>query len=74
MRENIETYEFEETRYKVSVDFERVFRKAIEEGFTKYTAVAGIPELLEAIQTKLKRDNNLEYDLDEIIVSNGAKT
>jgi len=47
--------------------------KAIEEGFTKYTAVAGIPELLEAIQTKLKRDNNLEYDLDEIIVSNGAK-
>ena len=47
--------------------------KAINEGFTKYTAVAGIPELLKAIQTKLKRDNNLEYELDEIIVSNGAK-
>jgi len=47
--------------------------KAIEEGFTKYTAVAGIPELLEAIQEKLKRDNNLYYELDEIIVSNGAK-
>jgi len=47
--------------------------KAINEGFTKYTAVAGIPEVLEAIKTKLERDNNLKYDTDEIIVSNGAK-
>jgi aspartate aminotransferase len=47
--------------------------KAINEGFTKYTSVAGIPELLEAISIKLKKDNNLNYDLDEIIVSNGAK-
>jgi len=47
--------------------------KAINEGFTKYTAVAGIPEVLEAIRIKLKRDNNLEYSKDEIIVSNGAK-
>ncbi len=46
---------------------------AINEGFTKYTAVAGIPELLEAIQTKLKRENGLEYDIKQIIVSNGAK-
>jgi aspartate aminotransferase len=47
--------------------------KAIKEGFTKYTAIAGIPELLEAIKIKLKRDNGLDYDTDEIIVSNGAK-
>ena len=47
--------------------------KAITEGFTKYTNVAGIPELLEAIHIKLKRDNNLDYELDEIIASNGAK-
>ncbi|WP_457560092.1 pyridoxal phosphate-dependent aminotransferase [Caminibacter sp.] len=47
--------------------------KAITEGFTKYTNVAGIPELLEAIKIKLKRDNHLDYDLDEIISSNGAK-
>jgi aspartate aminotransferase len=46
---------------------------AIEEGFTKYTAVAGIPELLEAIAHKLKRDNGLEYTPDQIITSNGAK-
>ena len=47
--------------------------KAITEGYTKYTNVAGIPELLEAIKIKLKRDNHLDYDLDEIVASNGAK-
>ena len=47
--------------------------KAINEGFTQYTAVPGIPELLEAVATKLKRDNNLTYAPSDIIVSNGAK-
>jgi aspartate aminotransferase len=47
--------------------------KAINEGFTQYTAVPGIPQLLEAVATKLKRDNNLEYAPSDIIVSNGAK-
>jgi len=47
--------------------------KAIQNGFTQYTAVPGIPELLEAVATKLKRDNNLEYAPSDIIVSNGAK-
>lgn len=47
--------------------------KAINEGFTQYTAVQGIPELLKAISGKLKRDNGLEYAPSDIIVSNGAK-
>ncbi len=47
--------------------------KALKNGFTKYTAVAGIPELLEAISIKLKRDNDLEYKPSDIITSNGAK-
>jgi aspartate aminotransferase len=47
--------------------------RAIEDGFTRYTSVAGIPELLDAVATKLKRDNNLEYAPSDIIVSNGAK-
>ena len=47
--------------------------KAINDGFTKYTAVDGIKELKEAIAHKLKRDNNLDYELDQIIVNNGAK-
>ena len=47
--------------------------KAIEEGFTKYTAAPGIPELKQAICAKLKRENNLEYTASEIIVSCGGK-
>jgi len=46
---------------------------AINDGFTKYTAVDGIPELKTAIANKLKRDNGLEYAANQIIVSNGAK-
>jgi aspartate aminotransferase len=48
-------------------------KKAIDDGFTKYTAVAGIPPLLNAISEKLKRENNLDYAPNEIIVNNGAK-
>jgi len=47
--------------------------KAINEGFTQYTAVPGIPELLKAVAGKLKRENNLDYQPSDIIVSNGAK-
>ncbi len=47
--------------------------KAIRDGFTKYTPVDGIGELKEAIAAKLRKDNNLEYSKDEIIVSCGAK-
>ncbi len=47
--------------------------KALNNGFTKYTAVAGIPELLKAISGKLKRENNLDYKPENIITSNGAK-
>ena len=46
---------------------------AINNGFTKYTAVDGIPAIKEAIAAKLKRDNNLIYEADQIIVNNGAK-
>ena len=47
--------------------------RAINSGFTKYTQVAGINELLVAISNKLKNENNLDYEPNEIIVSNGAK-
>ncbi len=46
---------------------------AINEGFTKYTAVDGIPELKQAIIDKLKKDNNLTYNMAGVIVNNGAK-
>jgi aspartate aminotransferase len=47
--------------------------KAMEDGFTKYTPVAGIPDLRNAIVEKLKRDNNLHYATENILVSTGAK-
>jgi len=46
---------------------------AINSGFTQYTAVAGIPEVLEAVAIKLKKDNGLDYEPSDIIISNGAK-
>lgn len=47
--------------------------EAIREGFTRYTPAAGIPELKEAICMKLDRDNELQYEPADVIVSNGAK-
>ena len=46
---------------------------AIENGFTKYTPGSGTFELKEAICNKLKRDNNLFYNVDNIVVSCGGK-
>jgi len=48
-------------------------KKALDDGFTKYTPVPGLVELREAIQHKFKRDNNLDYGVKQIVVSNGAK-
>ena len=47
--------------------------KAINDNFSHYTPVPGYPALLEAISNKLKRENNLEYTKDQIVVSCGAK-
>ncbi|MBN2682611.1 MAG: pyridoxal phosphate-dependent aminotransferase [Bacteroidales bacterium] len=48
-------------------------KKAIDENFSYYTPVPGIPELRKAIVEKFKRENNLDYTVDQIIVSAGAK-
>ena len=47
--------------------------QAMKQGLTKYTAVDGIQPLKKAIQEKFRRDNDLEYTLDEITVANGGK-
>ncbi|MCK9265780.1 pyridoxal phosphate-dependent aminotransferase [bacterium] len=47
--------------------------QSINEGFTKYTVEKGTVELREEICKKLQTDNNLSYDPEHIIVSNGAK-
>ena len=43
-------------------------KKAMDDGLTRYTPVNGIPELREAISAKFKRENGLEYSVDEIAV------
>jgi len=48
-------------------------KDALDAGMTKYTPVAGTIELRTEIQEKLLRDNNLDYELTDIIVSTGAK-
>ena len=47
--------------------------KAVDDNYSHYTPVAGYADLREAICTKLKRDNNLDYKAENIIVSTGAK-
>jgi aspartate aminotransferase len=48
-------------------------KKAVDDNYSHYSPVAGYPDLREAVCTKLKRDNNLDYKPENIIVSTGAK-
>lgn len=48
-------------------------KKAIDENYSSYSPVDGYVELKQAISTKFKRDNQLEYGLNQIVVSTGAK-
>ncbi|PKP00895.1 MAG: aspartate aminotransferase, partial [Bacteroidetes bacterium HGW-Bacteroidetes-6] len=48
-------------------------KKAIDDNFSFYPPVAGFPQLRKAISEKLKRDNDLNYTPEQIVVSTGAK-
>lgn len=48
-------------------------KEAIDQNYSHYSPVPGYPELRQAIAKKLKRDNNLDYSADQIVVSTGAK-
>ncbi len=48
-------------------------KQAIDQNYSHYTPVAGYPDLLKAVCTKFKRDNNLDYQPQQILVSTGAK-
>ena len=49
-------------------------KKALDDGYTRYTSVNGIPELQEAIVAKFKRENDLDYSADQVHVSCGGKS
>lgn len=48
-------------------------KEAVDNNYSRYSPVPGYADLRKAIAAKLKRENNLEYNINEILVSNGAK-
>src|SRR5690606_7944589 len=48
-------------------------KKALDDNFTRYSPVPGYPDLRQAIVDKLKRENGLDYEPSQIVVSTGAK-
>ena len=48
-------------------------KKAVDENYSRYSPVPGYPDLRKAIVAKLKNENNLDYTVNEVLVSNGAK-
>lgn len=48
-------------------------KKAIEDNYSRYSPVPGYADLRKAVVEKLKRENNLDYTINEVLVSNGAK-
>lgn len=62
-----------EPDFDTPINVKNAAKKAIDEGFTKYTPTSGIIELKEAIARKMKLDHHLNYKTSEVLVSNGAK-
>ena len=62
-----------EPDFDTPLNIKEAAKKAIDAGFTKYCPVEGTPDLRKAIAAKFKKDNNLDYELNQIIVSCGAK-
>lgn len=70
---NILSFSAGEPDFDTPVLIKNEAKLALDKGLTKYTAVPGTPELLNAISQKLKNENNLDYKPSQIIASNGAK-
>lgn len=71
--ENVINFGVGEPDFNTPEHIVRAAVDALEKGHTKYTPSSGLPELRRAICEKLARDNGLEYEPSQIIVSNGAK-
>ncbi len=64
---------FGEPDFFTPEDVKAAAKKAIDENFSYYTPVSGYPDLRKAIVKKLKDENGLDYEVDDIVVSTGAK-
>ena len=54
-------------------DIKAAAKQAVDDNWSRYSPVPGYPELRKAIVNKLRRENNLDYSISEVLVSNGAK-
>lgn len=63
-----------EPDFKTPVFITDACKEALDRGYTKYTPVGGLPELKQAVCHKFKRDNFLDYNPENIVVSTGAKS
>ena len=70
---NVINLSFGEPDFKTPQYIKDAAIEAMEKDFTYYTPVSGYPELRKAIAEKLKRENNLDFNFDQIVVSTGAK-
>ncbi|MCU7550311.1 pyridoxal phosphate-dependent aminotransferase [Chitinophagaceae bacterium LB-8] len=62
-----------EPDFDVPAHIKEAAKKAIDDNWSHYSPVPGYPDLREAVCHKLKRDNNLDYTIENIVVSTGAK-
>lgn len=62
-----------EPDFNTPENIKQAAKKAIDSNLTRYTPVGGIPELKKAVARKFKRENNIEYDASEILISCGGK-
>jgi aspartate aminotransferase len=64
---------FGEPDFNTPDEVKKAAKLAIDENYSYYTPVSGYPDLRKAIAEKLKRENDLDYSFDQIVVSTGAK-
>lgn len=62
-----------EPDFDTTENIKEAAKRALDEGFTKYTAATGITELKEAVCAKLKRDNGITCGIQNVIITNGGK-
>ncbi|MBT8421328.1 MAG: pyridoxal phosphate-dependent aminotransferase [Gammaproteobacteria bacterium] len=62
-----------EPDFGTPIHIKNAAKKALDDGFTRYTPVDGIPSLKQAIVNKFARENSLEYSLNQVLVSCGGK-
>lgn len=70
---NVISLSFGEPDFPTPNHIKEAAKKAMDDNYTYYSPVPGYPDLRKAIVNKLKEENNLDYDISQIVVSTGAK-